>query len=365
MKKTGIKILLVVYCLFLILSTSAQENDNDQDTFRSSFVALPLIFRTPETSWGFGAGAFYAFKFKGQSTTTRPSQFQVGGAYTLLNQLLLYFPYQIFTDNNRFQFTGELGYYRFVFDFYGIGNEQPADFREVFTVAFPRVKFQSLYGFKEKQFIGFRYWMDNFRLLELDPMGQLAQGTISGSEGGFLSGLGLVYQLDSRNSIFSSTEGWFSELVVFYNSRTLGSDFNYIKQQFDIRYFHPLNSNMSIALQGYAEVNTGDVPFNQLALLGGTKKLRGYYEGRYRDNHFLMLQSELRYALFWRFHGVFFFGAGVVADKFSTFNVSNIRPSIGTGLRFALNEQERIFLRLDYAIGYNSSGFYLTVGEAF
>jgi outer membrane protein assembly factor BamA len=282
-----------------------------------------------------------------------------------LNQLLLYFPYQIFTDNNQFQFTGELGYYRFVFDYYGIGNDQDLDFREVFTVAFPRFKFQSLYGFRKNQFAGIRYWMDDFRLLELDPNGQLAQGTITGSSGGLLSGLGLVYQLDTRNSIFSSTEGWFTEVVFFYNSCKLGSDFNYIKQQIDLRYFKPINKRFSIALQGYTEFNIGDAPFNQLALLGGTKKLRGYYEGRYRDNYFSMIQSELRYALFWRFHGVLFLGAGVVADKFSTYSLSNIRPSVGAGLRFALNEQERIFLRLDYAIGFRSSGFYVTVGEAF
>jgi hypothetical protein len=37
----------------------------------------------------------------------------------------------------------------------------------------------------------------------------------------------------------------------------------------------------------------------------------------------------------------------------------------GVGLRFFWNPQERISLRLDYGIGNNSNGMYITVTEAF
>jgi hypothetical protein len=37
----------------------------------------------------------------------------------------------------------------------------------------------------------------------------------------------------------------------------------------------------------------------------------------------------------------------------------------GVGLRFAWSPEERINLRLDYGVGSNSSGMYITMTEAF
>lgn len=331
----------------------------------SSFVALPLVFRTPETSWGFGVGAFYAFRPAHLSMDTRPSQLQIGFAYTLLDQLLLYFPFQFFTRENQFQISGELGYYRFVFDYYGIGNNNPSDFREVFTVKFPRVILQSLHNFNKVHYAGLRYQMDNFVITDTAPGGELENGSIPGSNGGVISGLGLVYQLDTRDNIFDTRTGWFCESALIFNSKILGSSFDYGKLIIEARKFLPISPRQTIGVQSYLELTQGIAPFNDLALMGGTKRMRGYYEGRYRDNHYFMTQVEFRSHLFWRISGVFFGGLGLVSDKLSNIKAQNIRYTFGPGLRFALDKVQRINLRLDYGIAKESTGLYITVTEAF
>lgn len=348
----------------------AQEADQDSaevDTaqFKNSFVALPLVFRSPETSWGFGAGAFYAFRPSHYSENTRPSQIQIGGAYTLLNQILSYLPFQIFTNENRYQILGELGYYRFIYDYYGIGNDKPIDFRELFTVRFPRVRLQAMIQFRDNQYWGLRYWMDNYAISETEPGGELSDGSIQGSNGGFLSGLGLVHTYDTRDKIFATHKGWFVETVLFHNGPMLGSDFDYTKFIIDARRFFKLKENHSIGVNVYLEFTGGDAPFNQLALMGGSKRMRGYYEGRYRDKHMAVVQGEYRFPLFWRFSGVIFGGFASVNNRPDFLEPGIWRWNVGPGIRLAIDPNERINIRLDYGFTKESSGLYLIVGEAF
>src|SRR5690606_24132468 len=114
------------------------------------------------------------------------------------------------------------------------------------------------------------------------------------------------------------------------NSKFLGSDLNYQKWILDARKFFPLSPKSELGINGYVEFSNGEVPFNQMALIGGTKRMRGYYEGRYRDNHLILFQTEYRFPVWWRFSGVVFGGAGAVAGSLNEFNPEYIRWSIGS-----------------------------------
>ena len=103
-----------------------------------------------------------------------------------------------------------------------------------------------------------------------------------------------------------------------------------------------------------------------MALIGGTRRMRGYFEGRFRDRNMLMAQAEYRRELGWNFGIAVFTGFGVVASELHEFEFPTIKPSAGLGLRYQLSKDEKINLRLDYGIGEGgSSGVYLTIGEAF
>jgi hemolysin activation/secretion protein len=57
---------------------------------------------------------------------------------------------------------------------------------------------------------------------------------------------------------------------------------------------------------------------------------------------------------------------GQVSNKFMAFNLKDTKYGFGTGLRFQLSKSQKLNLRLDYAWASDkSTGFYLSIGEAF
>ncbi|MEN0004414.1 MAG: hypothetical protein AAF798_09730 [Bacteroidota bacterium] len=115
-------ILLLCTTCYITHTTLHAQQDSIPDK-RINFFAVPLVFLTPETSWGFGAASVLSFKLPSQAAEHRPSQLQLGGAYTLNDQILLYLPFQFFAKQDRYNIYGELGYYRYNYFYYGIGNE--------------------------------------------------------------------------------------------------------------------------------------------------------------------------------------------------------------------------------------------------
>ena len=332
---------------------------------KNSLFAVPIAFFSPETDWAFGVTGIYPFRFKKESTSSRPSQLTLGFAYTLNKQILIYLPYQLFVKNQVYNMYGELGYYLYSYQFFGLGNETKEEDLEIYKVNYPRIRINALKLLRPNLYVGLRYWMDDFDIKEIKEDGILDTQSIIGQNGGFLSGAGIVLNYDSRDNIFFPTKGTFIEFVSFSNGSYLGSDFNFTKFTFDAsKYFS--SNNQVLALNFYSEITGGNAPFNQLALLGGTKKMRGYIEGRLRDNHQIILQSEYRFPIYKeRFRGALFGGVGQVANEFSDFKVKNMKYTFGAGLRILINKKERIHIRLDAGFGKATSGYYITIGEAF
>jgi outer membrane protein assembly factor BamA len=116
-------------------------------------------------------------------------------------------------------------------------------------------------------------------------------------------------------------------------------------------------------------LNTGNVPLRNLAALGGSDIMRGYYAGRYRDKNMTAMQAEYRSPIWWRIGFVLFGGFGEVFNTIKPKNIITpkgwLKYSLGGGLRFSIRKNERLNLRMDYGIGYRSAGFYFTVAESF
>ncbi len=203
----------------------------DQKPF--NLVLLPFVAFTPETSWIFGGAGSLSFRFKGEPKESHPSQLLLGAAYTLNKQVLSYLNYQVYHRNEQFKWYGELGYYLYSYPFYGIGNDIPEENKETYEAIYPRVRINALYLLRSKLYGGIRYWMDDFSIRERKKEGLLEQGNVPGESGGLLSGLGLVFNYDSRDNIFFPSSGQFVELVFFQNTSFLGSDFDYTKYSLD------------------------------------------------------------------------------------------------------------------------------------
>jgi hypothetical protein len=112
-------------------------------------------------------------------------------------------------------------------------------------------------------------------------------------------------------------------------------------------------------------VTTGNPPYSSLSLMGGESLMRGYYLGRYRDNHMLALQVEYHSPQWKRAGVVVFTGLADVAARFNDFRLRDLKYSVGFGLRYMINPEEKINLRLDFGFGKESFGVYMKILEAF
>ena len=98
----------------------------------------------------------------------------------------------------------------------------------------------------------------------------------------------------------------------------------------------------------YADATTGTPSWPMYAKMGGMERMRGYYEGRYRDKRLVETQIELRQKIYRRHGVVAWIGGGQVwgTDKFRW---DNTLYSFGCGYRFEF--KNRMNIRLDYGWG--------------
>lgn len=330
-----------------------------------SWAILPLIYYTPETSWAFGAGAVANFTL-GEKSNTFESQLAVGGAYTLFDQFLSYGSWRIFTPDNQHLFSGEIGWYDYVFFFYGIGAEVSDSNREIFQARLPRIRFDYLKKVKGDFYAGIRYWYDDFNMQNFEEGGLLASNHFTGSEGGRAGGLGPMVYFDNRDSQLYPTKGIFAESSLQFFNSFAGSSYNYVRWTGDFRQVLPAGKNGVFVYQAYGAAISGEVPFFGLSILGGNRLMRGLFEGKYRDNNMLLLQSEYRWKFKERWGLVGFGGLGNIFSTSNPFELQNTKLTYGSGIRYQLSKKEKLNLRFDLA---HSPGegllFYLTFGEAF
>ncbi|WBO86580.1 BamA/TamA family outer membrane protein [Hymenobacter yonginensis] len=358
----------------VLLALATQAPPPDSTTRRLSVLPLPLVYYTPETRLAYGAALVFTVRFRQDSafTDARPSQFTLGAAYTQNRQLLLYLPFQVFYRHNTYYAYGEAGYYRYNYYFYGVGEQAVP--RELYGVNFPRVRLNAFRRVAPalaagKLYAGLRYQLENYDVTTTEAGGQLASGRVPGGLGSRLHGGGLGVFFDSRDNLFFPTKGVVADLTGMIrnsadNAGPLGTT-HFSRYSADVSSYHSLNRRAVLALNYFASFTAGTAPFNALSLLGGTRRMRGYYEGRFRDQHAALLQTELRLAVYKRLGAVAFGSVGTLGDATDGLRLRQPKGAYGAGLRFTLNRRDHLNLRLDYGLGKESSGFYLTVGEAF
>ena len=342
-----------------------------------SLLPLPLIYYTPETRLAYGFAPTFTFRFKRDmdalradtGASVRPSQITLGAAYTQNKQLLLYMPFQIFYDRDTYFLNGEAGYYKYSYFFFGVGQREVPS--ELYAVNFPRVRVNAFRRIAAglisngKLYAGIRYQYEKYDVISVEPDGLLATGTVPGGLGSQLSGAGLGLFYDSRNQIFFPAKGVVADVAYLNQSRVWGSDVRYDRYSADVSSYHRLSRHAILALNYFVSFTSGVAPFNAMSLLGGTKRMRGYYEGRYRDKNAALLQSEVRFDVYKRLGGVVFGAVGVLGDDQTVLRAGDPKAAYGAGLRFTINRADHLNIRVDYGFGNQSSGFYLTIGEAF
>ena len=260
----------------MFVFSGISQTDSVKPKKRYTISGFPVLFYTPETRFGFGAAGICTFNFKKDSINATRSSFNLGFAYTQNKQILFYLPYFLFFKNRTYQLYGELGHNKYFYNFYGVGNDQPKDFVEVYGVEFPRLRVTGLKKLADHFYGGLRYAYDKFTLFDLDSTKQLYKKEIPGSKGGVISGFGVVGVYDSRDYIFYPSKGIFGELVVYRDDKITGSSFNYTRIAFDLIKYFSYKENI-LALNLYTIYSDAYMHFYQIDILGVKKKMRGFY----------------------------------------------------------------------------------------
>ncbi|MGB0806294.1 MAG: BamA/TamA family outer membrane protein [Salibacteraceae bacterium] len=329
------------------------------------FQFLPIVYYTPETDWAFGAGGNFLFKFDLSDSLLPVSKVTPSFVYTLNNQMLARVDFDLYT-NKKWRVFGDIGYYVYPYFFSGIGNKHQGNYKEYYDADYPRLNINIYrHVFSDSISIGLRYDYQNSNIIPFSG-GLLESGKYPGYEGSVQSSLGTGFMYDSRNFPLASTKGGYADISIMWSDNWTGATYSDQFVLIDLRkYFSVSKKEDVIAVQLYSEIHSGDVPFNLMAMLGGSERMRGYREGLFRDRQMVVYQAEYRSRMFFKHFGfALFANLGGIGNDFQDVN-NNYRYTVGGGLRFSPMAEERYFIRLDYGAGQNTQGFYIAVGEAF
>ncbi|WP_034256674.1 BamA/TamA family outer membrane protein [Adhaeribacter aquaticus] len=373
--KTG----LLTTLFYLLLITTQAQNSNFINRYwnklindtthvsKPKFLAYPTLGYSPETNLEFGLSSLYVYYAK-EDTTNRLSEVNGFSFVTLENQYGLFFDHNIYTDKSKWIFPGRFRFQSFPLLYYGIGPNSPAKHIALVETQQLQIKERALRQVLPNLFFGLEVDFQKLRNVNFIQTSETFFQKPRGSEGStnLAFGLGLVY--DKRHNVLNVREGIFSELAVLRYANTWGSDYNFNSIITDSRFYKRVNKRDVFAAQVLGQFNSGDIPFNQLALFGGENINRGYYYGRFRDNNQLTAQVEYRFLPlpFAKRWGAAVFGStGTVFDKFKNLSPDDVVWSGGGGIRFLLFPKKDIFTRIDVAFTKEKPGFYLFIGEAF
>lgn len=366
---------LLLLCLFyglFISCLSAQEVDLSADTTEAvrekngGWVALPVVYYTPETRFGFGALGMRLFSLDPADTSVRTSNIQLYGLYTLNKQLMISPSYTLFFPEEKYILDGNLAYFKFPRYYFGIGNDLAEAGKELVDYTLIRLENRLLRKLDQQLFGGIQWNYYKVFNVEQKEGGLLESTQPYGWNGYTASGLGAALVFDSRDLVVNPSGGSYLELGALFNGSLTGSGYTYNHYTLDARKYYQIHPNRHIlAFQLVGNFTSGEVPFLQLSQLGSATIMRGYYQGRYRDKNLLAAQAEYRLPVWWRIGAAAFAGLGDVAPELDEFSLSTLKPTYGLGLRFMVNESEKVNIRFDYAWGMETSGFYLEITEAF
>lgn len=363
------RFLFLSILLILRLPSIAQDvvidplQESKPTTLKIKPAVLPIVYYSPETHFAVGVTGLLLFKTEEQ--TTRTSFINFLGMFTQRKQRILGTFWSVFTPKEKFFIKGEIYFSKFPDYFYGVGNQTPNEAKESIRYKTFLINNWCLKQIKPHLFFGPQYQFYKVFDIHFPYKSHFNQYNLKSINGSVSSGLGLALVYDSRDHTTNAHTGWYIETSGFNYAQWIGSHYNFTSFLIDVRKYIPLSKKSTLAIALSNNFNIGDVPFKQLAYLGGTRNMRGYYEGRYRDKNSVILQMEYRQNVYKRWGLAVFGSIGNVYSNFRNLTQSNLKYTVGGGLRFTINKKENTNIRFDEGFGAKTRGAYGNFGEAF
>ncbi len=357
-------IVLILSCFYFCSLANTIEKDSLK-TRKLGVLPVPAFGYAPETRAYIGAVCLFTFHLRHDSVT-RISSAKTEFNYTQNKQLIISAGCAVWSRNNDYFFKGDNSFQKFPEYYWGVGNAAPDSNQELYSAN--RIELDNLFykQFAENFYAGIGYRFQNISGIKYAADSRLPDLKNSRGSDGKSSGIILSAFFDNRKNSLSPVgkNKYFAVSFSFFD-KLFGSDFMFNRIETDARIYINTGKKQLIAFQNHNIFSSGQLPFRMMALLGSDSDMRGYYRGRYRDLNLFSFQAEYRLTVYRRWGIAVFAGFGDVLSKTADLSLEKMKYSTGGGIRFKIDRKENINLRLDYAIGKNSSGFYVVFGEAF
>jgi len=332
------------------------------------YIPVPNVAYSPETSLSFGMANQILYRKRGDTTSTA-SSVNCSGYYTIKKQYVVLIDWNGYFVDDDLILRTYMEHRDFPLDYYGIGNDTKNDPVAIYQGKSIYLLGEASFRLSDKLWMGSVIDFSSFFSNKFSDVEDHAVFDLLGSNGFYNTGVGTLLRFDTRDHRLYSRTGMYLGLTGSFHPEFLGSTTNNFSMTIDYRhFFSPRKGKQTIGWQARISNQFGEVPFQILSSLGGGKWMRGYYTGRYRDQHSAFLQMEYRYPIWEKigFYGATFMGVGDVFSNPGDVVLQDLKASIGAGVRYMLDKKTRTTVRFDYARSREGdNGFYIEVLEAF
>jgi hemolysin activation/secretion protein len=352
--------------------TTEQDTLSKFDRFNKSaekifkIVPAPIITYSSEAGNVFGLAKFNVFQLSKKDTISRASKQAEVVSFSTKGRINVSISSDLIFNQDKFMVLSYFNYKKTPEYILGIGNDVSIQNAEEVTI--DRTKFSTtiLRRVTKNYYAGISLDFSDYFKIETDSNSFLISDNVPGLHGGTDIGVGFSGGLDSRDNRYNAYNGAFLLTTFVYYPKFLGSRYEFMTLNIDGRKYWNVWKDHVLAIQATTQYSSGDVPFYDLALLGGEDRMRGYYKGALRDKVLFDTQVEYRMPV-WNIFGLATWVAtGRVFDLYRNFTFDDFWWSVGGGVRIRVDSKNNTNLRFDMGFGPNGvSGFYFNFAEAF
>ena len=248
--------------------------------------------------------------------------------------------------------------------YYGIGNNYNPEISERYTKRKFDIEVEVIKNISKFWQASLIYDLTNYRIVKMEENGLLASEEIPGSEDNITSGLGFAINYDKRNSNTYPINGYQYSFKTIFFSSLFASDYSFLQNEIDLRYYIPIFPSQTLAIQTYFSTISDKVPFHKLSYLDDN--MRALTSNKFIDRNALVFRLENRIfpwssQLLERIGFIIFFESGEVAESLDDFSIDGLKLSYGAGFRVSFLMNDRLNVRLD--IGFGEKNRSLSMGS--
>ena len=352
-------VLALLLCLPLEAEAEGEGEINGQQ--RKNYAVAPIVVSNPSIGTGAGATGMVFYDVGSDRAGQPRSSVQLVGAYTHTDSYFVGLLNGLHMLHDQVRSKAGLFHATINNEFRDpLGGE--ADFATDIWAAFAQVT----YRIQGDWFLGVQGLVSDVQYRPDTPQDADYLDRI-GAEDTTSGGIGPVVSYDSRDNIHYPTSGTLAEIKGFVKPHAWGNDADYAVGDLVINHFTQLTDDRVLALRIFGRTGTDDTPYSDKSLLGQGSDLRGFKSGEISGLTLLSGQVEHRWQFAERWGAVVFGGlAKLWDDDLEALITEDLYYSVGAGIRFMLNTDQKINFRVDAAVGNgDNKGIYVGIREAF